>query len=193
MKLKITGNTKELQHKIDSFSLNLKTELINKRTRNRRMIIVFSLLCFFIVNVIVGAFFRNDFFFVTSFCICVFLFWVISRYPETFILKSDESIEFEVNEKTRWYFGDRMRTLNLFYEGKLLSARIIDYGSSLTIELTYTTDNGMVCSYRTNTIVNKTSNTEYQGVFQVDLETGYSTLYYDDVLSPGQSLEIING
>jgi len=190
MKLKITGNTKELQHKIDSFSLNLKTELINKRTRNRRMIIVFSLLCFF---VIVGAFFRNDFFFVTSFCICVFLFWVISRYPETFILKSDESIEFEVNEKTRWYFGDRMRTLNLFYEGKLLSARIIDYGSSLTIELTYTTDNGMVCSYRTNTIVNKTSNTEYQGVFQVDLETGYSTLYYDDVLSPGQSLEIING
>ena len=128
MKLKITGNTKELQHKIDSFSLNLKTELINKRTRNRRMIIVFSLLCFF----------------VTSFCICVFLFWVISRYPETFILKSDESIEFEVNEKTRWYFGDRMRTLNLFYEGKLLSARIIDYGSSLTIELTYTTDNGNI-------------------------------------------------
>lgn len=187
MKLKITGSTKELQHKIDSFSLNLKTELINKRTRNRRMIIVFSLLCFF---VIVGASFRNDFFFVTSFCICVFLFWVISRYPETFILKSDETIEFEVNEKTRWYFGDRMRTLNLFYEGKLLSARIIDYGSSLTIELTYTTDNGMVCSYRTNTIVNKTSNTEYQGVFQVDFETGYSTFYFRDEFFVGQCLEI---
>lgn len=190
MKLKITGSTKELQHKIDSFSLNLKTELINKRTRNRRMIIVFSLLCFF---VIVGAFFRNDFFFVTSFCICVFLFWVISRYPETFILKSDERIELEVNERTSWYFGNRIRILNLFYEGKLLSAQIIEYSSSLIIEFTYTTDNGMVCSYRTNTIVNKTSSTEYQGVFQVDLETGYSTLYYDDVLSPGQSLEIING
>lgn len=200
MKIKITGNKKELQDKIDSFRANLKTELVNKRKHYIIIHVSFlSLGLLSLIGCLLCSFMFGSVAVIISVVVCfTLLLTYCMLVPSDYVIQNHREIENEVTETTRWLYYNEMSVLNLFYEGKLLSARVLNYKQGtfndfIKLKFSYKRDNGLVGYCYISTRVNETTNIENKGAFQVDLETGYSTLYYDDVLSPGQSLEIING
>lgn len=45
MVIRIVGNTNSLQQRIESFRGNLRTEMINKRARNKRALVALQIFC----------------------------------------------------------------------------------------------------------------------------------------------------
>lgn len=193
MKLKIVGNIVEFNNTVESYKSALRTELENKSKRVGRVRKAFfiSFICSFILAVFLYVSGHNllaNLFHIVS-VLGVYTLFIFNKWN-----KSSKDIDNEVISSVRKTYGDRLDIFEAYQAGNILLAKISQNPGNYYVGIRFAVD-GIHDDVRIISIIPSykcSSNVEYNGVVELNLQKNTVVYYYKDELTEGEELELVN-
>lgn len=190
MELQLIGNIAKLNQTIEGFRSNYQAELILKRNRFIRSVLLLTVIVT-AVYIFCMVFFQANIEAVVAFAAAIILCFIISIVAIE--PKTQTAIRNEAERAVQKMYGDRQLILDKFHSGYLLSAEIVSAErNTLKLRFDCEGENDYVVSYFLDLYLMRSTDKSCQGELTVDLPETRAVCYYLDNLSVGDILYISN-
>ena len=190
MKLQLIGNIAKLNQTIESFKSNYRVELILKRNRFIRSVLLLTVIVT-AVYIFCMVFFQANIEAVVAFAAAIILCFIISIVAIE--PKTQTAIRNEAERAVQKMYGDRQLIMDKYHSGYILSAEIVSVGrNSLKLRFDCDGGNDYVTSYYLETYLMRSSDKSCQGILTVDIQESRAVCYYLDNIFVGDILYLSN-